>query len=162
MRKKKKQFFKLKTGKRNLILLLAFFVLILTASTYAYFAKYSASTIYGTVTNKAQAATEANMAASGATATSFDVGVKIPYSSSTHYTDYKGYIKDIYRFALDAGFALAVLMFMFAGYRYLTSQGNSTAVNDAKDIMIGAVIGFIILLLAKIILNVLGLDSSIL
>ena len=90
----------------------------------------------------------------------FSVGVGIPGSNNNGtYSNYCEYVKDVYNFALNAGFILATLMVVYAGYRYLTSQGNTTAINDAKDIMIGSIIGFIVLLLAKLILNTLGVGS---
>lgn len=89
----------------------------------------------------------------------FDVGVGIPGAADKKYTGYCDYVRDIYTFALNAGFALATLMVIFAGYKYLTSQGNTTAINDAKDIIIGSIIGFIILLLVKQITIILGVGS---
>lgn len=85
-----------------------------------------------------------------------DTGVEIPGHSGTTYSDYKEYIGAIYKFALVAGFSLATLMLIYAGYKYLTSQGNQTQITDAKDIMYGAIIGFVILLLANFVLKFLG------
>lgn len=89
-----------------------------------------------------------------------DVGVEIPggKSGGKGYT-YQSYIADVYKFALTLGEWLAVLMIVYAGYKYMTSQGNSSAINDAKEMLIGALLGLAILFLVRVILNTLNLPN---
>jgi len=78
-------------------------------------------------------------------------------------SDFKGwgeYISTFIDYALDIGMALAVLMILYAGVRYLTSQGNPTAISDAKEIITGAIIGFLVLVLIKYILSTLNIDNK--
>ena len=49
--------------------------------------------------------------------------------------------------------ALAVVMIIFAGFRYITSGGNQEGVKSAKQALIYAIIGIIIVALAQIIVK---------
>lgn len=84
------------------------------------------------------------------------VGVNLP--SDPNKTDYtfKCYLVTLYRYSLTIGFSLSMLMIIFAGIKYLTSQGNQNQINDAKDIVTGTLLGFAILVLIKVILHFLG------
>lgn len=44
--------------------------------------------------------------------------------------------------------AIAVIMIIVAGYFYITSVGDAAKVKRAKDIILGAVIGLVVVLLA--------------
>jgi hypothetical protein len=86
-------------------------------------------------------------------------GVEIPGHSGNTFADFNAYIKAVFAFSLKLGVALTALMLIYAGYKYMTSQGNPTALNEAKDIMIGSLSGFIMLLLVYLILNVYNLKT---
>jgi len=86
-------------------------------------------------------------------------GVDIPETPKSSVTDFDTYIKAILKFANTAGVALATLMLIYAGYKYMTSQGNPTAINEAKDIIIGSLSGLALLLLTSLILNVLNITN---
>jgi hypothetical protein len=47
----------------------------------------------------------------------------------------------------------AVIMIIFAGLRYITSGGDATKISSAKDTIIYAVIGLVIVALAQIIVK---------
>jgi beta-lactamase regulating signal transducer with metallopeptidase domain len=47
----------------------------------------------------------------------------------------------------------AVIMIIFAGFRYITSGGDSNRVSSAKSTIIYAVIGLVIAVLAQVIVN---------
>jgi hypothetical protein len=49
--------------------------------------------------------------------------------------------------------AIAVIMIIFGGFRYVTSAGNDTNVSSAKNTILYAVIGLIIVALAQIIVH---------
>lgn len=83
-----------------------------------------------------------------------ETGVAI--GGKTSFKDYNSYIKAIFNWGLKLGFALCVLMFIYAGVKYIISQGNQTALNDAKDLMTNTVIGFVMLVLVYVIMKILG------
>ena len=101
--------------------------------------------------------------ASGTTATEssgsgsgIEVGVEIP-GKGTRFT-YTEYMCAFYRWALNIGFGLTLLMFIYAGYRYMTAAGNDAVFTDTKDILTSAILGFLLLLLIKLILNILDVQ----
>ena len=81
------------------------------------------------------------------------VGVAIPGTNSTTFT-FKTYIDAVYKFALIAGGALCVIMMIFAGYKYMTSRGESGAINEAKDIIISTLMGATLLMLVYAVRNI--------
>lgn len=62
------------------------------------------------------------------------------------------YISNVFTWVIHLAEALAVLMLVYAGYLYMTSQGNPDGINQAKDIIIGVVTGIILLFLIEVIL----------
>ncbi len=85
------------------------------------------------------------------------IGVPIP-GQSEPINSYLDYMKAILNFAKNLGIALTVLMLIFAGYKYMTSQGNPTAIGEAKDITVGAISGFALLFIVYLILNILNIS----
>ena len=73
--------------------------------------------------------------------------------------NYEDYIHAIYMWAIQIGSVLTVLMIIYSGYIYMTSQGDSSKINTAKDIFMGTLLGFIILLAVGIILDYIGLPT---
>ncbi|MFA7244253.1 MAG: hypothetical protein WC080_03145 [Patescibacteria group bacterium] len=90
-------------------------------------------------------------------ASAFTTGVAI--NGKTTFSSYMDWMKSIFGFAMKLGAVLTTLMILYAAIKYITSQGNSSATNEAKDIIIGSLSGFAMLLLIYLILNVLGLKS---
>ena len=65
----------------------------------------------------------------------------------------------LYEWMIPLGTALAVLVIIYAGYLYATSQGNPDSVKTAKDLIIGALVGLALIILAGVILrNVIGVQ----
>lgn len=79
--------------------------------------------------------------------------------SGSNY-DYIQYISHIYGFAMKAAVALSILMVVYAGYKYLTSRGDSGAINEAKDILFSTLMGAALLMLVVLIGNVAGLNTG--
>lgn len=50
--------------------------------------------------------------------------------------------------------AVAVLFIIYGGFRYITAQGNSQQMDAAKNILIKAIIGLVIVVVAYVIVNV--------
>jgi hypothetical protein len=86
------------------------------------------------------------------------IGVPIPGKVQDHYT-YAQYMCAIYHWALNIGFGLTLLMFIYAGYRYMTAAGNDSVFADTKDILTSAILGFLLLLLIRLILNILNVPE---
>jgi len=87
------------------------------------------------------------------------IGVKIPGSDKTNYT-YDEYVATFLNWAIKIGLGLAVIMILYAGVKYIVSQGNPTAINDSKEIIIGAILGFLVLLLIQFILRALEIPTA--
>ncbi len=47
----------------------------------------------------------------------------------------------------------AVIMIIISGFKYITSQGDSTAVNSAKNTLLYAIVGIVIVAMAQIIVQ---------
>jgi hypothetical protein len=92
-----------------------------------------------------------------ARAYAFDTGISIGGKNS--FNNWGEYISAFVNYALIIGMAMAILMILYAGIRYITSQGNSTALSDAKEIITGAILGFLVLILIKYILGTLNISS---
>lgn len=56
--------------------------------------------------------------------------------------------------------AVSVIMIIYGGFRYITSGGNDTGVKDAKNTVLYAIIGLVIVALAQIIVNFVLNQSS--
>ena len=63
------------------------------------------------------------------------------------------YVNSAYQFMAVIGGLLAILMLIYAGYRYMTSYGDPEKISDAKDVVEKALIGLALLILAALILN---------
>lgn len=61
------------------------------------------------------------------------------------------YIQLFWNRILPIAVGLTVLVIMYGGYRYITSAGNPEALTAAKDIIISAIVGLVLLLLAWVI-----------
>ena len=48
---------------------------------------------------------------------------------------------------------IAVIMIIYGGFRYITSGGDSTKVNNAKNTILYAIIGLIVVALAQVIVR---------
>ncbi|MCX6808317.1 MAG: hypothetical protein NTW50_01450 [Candidatus Berkelbacteria bacterium] len=74
--------------------------------------------------------------------------------------DFSSYVQAIYKFSIELGGSLTVLMLVYAGYIYLTSQGDTSKINSAKEILTGTLLGFVLLMSAGLILRFIGLPTS--
>ena len=86
------------------------------------------------------------------------LGIPIPGTAcnTTNPVTLPTYIGCIYEFATYLAVGLAIIMIIYGGYKYITSQGNPDAVGEAKDIIGGAIIGLLVLGLAYLILLNIG------
>ncbi|HUT22232.1 MAG TPA: N-acetylmuramoyl-L-alanine amidase [Candidatus Bipolaricaulota bacterium] len=63
------------------------------------------------------------------------------------------YVIAVYKYAMGIGSILGIIMIMIAGVLYLTSAGNPQRVGQAKDYIVGSVIGLTVLFSSYLILN---------
>lgn len=129
---------------------------------------FSTARIFAKVADPTTPATTATPAA-GATATptsigdaKIGVGVGIPETNigSGGSYSFADYIRAIYSFAMKAAVVLATLMVIFAGYKYLTSRGETGAINEAKDILFSTLMGAALLMLVVLVANIAGINTS--
>lgn len=66
------------------------------------------------------------------------------------------YVSQILSKTLPIIAGLALLVIIYAGYLYVTSQGNPEQIVRAKDLIIGVVTGVVLLFLIKVILDQIG------
>jgi hypothetical protein len=88
----------------------------------------------------------------GNAAACMSVGAGKTAGSGTQ-TDLMGLIRNIINIILMVLGAVAVLMIVIGGIRYVTSNGEAAHVKSAKDTILYAVIGLIVAILAYAIVN---------
>jgi hypothetical protein len=67
------------------------------------------------------------------------------------WNDFIGMINGLVEWLIIIATSVAVLLFIYAGFLYLTSGGNDSQVKQAKTIFINVAIGFAIMLMAYLI-----------
>ncbi len=70
-----------------------------------------------------------------------------PLGQQTTIENFAQYISAWYQFIIGSVGVLAVLMIMWAGFRWLTSRGNQEIISDAKDKIWSAIIGLVLVFL---------------
>ncbi|HOK35575.1 MAG TPA: pilin [Candidatus Pacearchaeota archaeon] len=66
------------------------------------------------------------------------------------------YVVYIFYFALGVSGIVALGMIVYAGFKYFTSFGNPEKIKDAKDQILNAIVGLVILFISVILLNTLN------
>lgn len=66
------------------------------------------------------------------------------------------YVQNLYRIVLPIGIGLTILVIIYGGIQYMTSAGNPDQLTQAKEIIVGAVLGLLLLVLIYIIVDMLG------
>lgn len=69
------------------------------------------------------------------------------------------YITALYPWVLGVCVSLATLIVIYAGYLYVTSQGNPESTKTAKELIIGALLGLALIILAGVILKNIGVQG---
>lgn len=88
------------------------------------------------------------------------VNAKEVCTPKTEYTTFSAYFLDLINYAVTIAGALAILVIVFGAFKYVTSGGDDAKAKEGKDIIVGALIGFALLLLIKVIIPLLGLEGS--
>lgn len=68
-------------------------------------------------------------------------------------TDLKSWVANIINFALGFLGIIAVVIIIYAGFKWMTAGGNEEQVTDARKMIVQAVIGLVIIFAAYIIAN---------
>lgn len=84
-----------------------------------------------------------------------EVKVGAPFPGEPEKVDLVTHIMYVHKWAAGIGSLLAVLMIIFAGFKYMTSSGNPEALGDAKETIIGALAGLSIIILTYFLLEIL-------
>jgi hypothetical protein len=85
---------------------------------------------------------------------------KIPGSDTetAKAIDFYDYVSAIYKFGIWAVGIVALFMLVFGGYTYITSAGNNSSMETAKNIITDAIVGIIMALTAYLLLYVINPD----
>lgn len=68
------------------------------------------------------------------------------------FASFSTYLVALFSAAINIAFGLAILMVLWGAFKYLTAGGDDAKVRDGKDTIVGAVIGFALLILIKVLL----------
>lgn len=79
-------------------------------------------------------------------------------SNECEYT-YVEYVTSLYKFAVKLGSILASLMIIYAAFLYTISKGDTTKLDQAKEIFIGTLLGLALLYFTGVILKYFGLPD---
>jgi len=88
-------------------------------------------------------------------ATTITISDQIPGNNATS-TGPGGFVANFYTFALFIGGALAFCVIVYGGVKYMTSAGNPSGQSDAKEWVIAALTGLVLLAGAYFILKVIN------
>ena len=83
------------------------------------------------------------------------LAVETEFGPANNITEY---VSAILAWVIPLAGGLALLMMIYAGYIYMTSQGNPESVGKAKDIVIGVITGIVLLFLIKVIMDQIGVQ----
>jgi|GEM_PF-1854953 len=99
------------------------------------------------------------LAASPPTAPTFNPGLDLPgMDPDAKYTIYQ-YLSAWLNFLINyIGPGVAVAMIIYGGIRYILSRGQESETTAAKEIITGAVLGLLLLLLIRMVLNIFNTD----
>lgn len=70
------------------------------------------------------------------------------------------YAGRIMKYALPLGIALAVLMTIYAGIMFMLSQGSPDKVKEAQEIIQGAIVGLVLLIMIRLLIDFFFIDTN--
>ncbi len=85
--------------------------------------------------------------------------VPIPGFAPGNEANPLAYIVAIYNVAIAAGGLIAMGIIVFAGLKWATSAGNQSAISEARDLLLHAIYGLVMLMGATLILYTIGGES---
>lgn len=75
-------------------------------------------------------------------------------NGAANSTNASGILATVTNWVLGIVGAVAILFIIYGGFRYITAQGNSQQMDTAKNILIKAIIGLVIVVVAYVIVQV--------
>ncbi len=73
------------------------------------------------------------------------------------FSNFGDFVTAVYAWALPVVGAIALIIVIYAGFLYMTSQGDTNQIGTAKELLMGVVLGLLLLLTADIFLhNIIG------
>jgi|SRR3989344_7063924 len=66
-------------------------------------------------------------------------------------TEFKALINKVLEVLIDVGIPILVVFIVYAGFKFVTAQGNTTKLEEARKTLLWAVIGGAVLVGAKVI-----------
>ncbi len=73
-------------------------------------------------------------------------------------TDPKNFVTRVFSIVLGLAGGIALILIILSGYRFMASQGNPEALQEARGQLISAIIGLLFIILSFVILQVIGVD----
>lgn len=73
-------------------------------------------------------------------------------------TDPTAFIRDIFGFLLSISGGILLTLIIWSGYQMMTSQGNPEKIQEARERITSAIIGFVFLVFSLVILEIIGVD----
>jgi len=95
-----------------------------------------------------------------APSTSTKITIGAPFPGEDPSASLIDHIFYVYKWAAVIGSLIAVFMILFAAFKYTTSAGNSEALQDAKDTIVGALIGLALIIISYLFLDLLGVGVN--
>jgi hypothetical protein len=89
-------------------------------------------------------------------ARAYEIGIPIN-NGQTQYTTFNAYLIDLVSLAINIGGLIAILVIIYGAFLYVTSAGDEAKAKNGKDIIVGSLIGFILLVLIKVLVPILGI-----
>lgn len=75
-------------------------------------------------------------------------------AGKTSFSGFQDYMNTVLPWVLSIGSALSLLMIVYGGFKYITSQGQPDQLTAAKNIIFSTIIGFILLVMMSYILDI--------
>lgn len=85
-----------------------------------------------------------------------NTGLAKALSAQTPFGEFQSFgefINGLFKWGMPTIASIAVLMFIWAGFLYMTSKGDQANITAAKDIMTATIIGLVLLFTAGVLLT---------
>jgi type IV secretory pathway VirB2 component (pilin) len=77
----------------------------------------------------------------------------LPRLQTANYTDFAAFILEMVNWAINFAALLAVVMIIVAGFKYITSMGDSKKIEEANRSLMFALLGMILVFLAPSVIE---------
>lgn len=84
--------------------------------------------------------------------------ISAPFPGEPTNVTFENHTFYIFKWAASIGSLLAMLMIIYAGIKYMSSGGNPQILEDAKETIVGSLIGLGMIILAYFLLKTIGVN----